>query len=366
MNKESDFSYAPEAVKDEWNSLMKEISDASVKVQREKWNHFTPQFLDTNSSNYDVSKVLKTVQERRDLYTEHKIDQQEGHIKIKTNMPITVFPIGDVHWGSIFTNYDLFEDHRKKILETPGLYVVFMHNLVDNAIPAKFPSNTLNNGVPPAEQFRAMQTYIKELDKKGKVLGAVTSDCHEGWSWQVAGVDASTLLFGYNGRKFPIIENGGILNIEVGDKVKENYALGLWHKQGPFNSRFNPEHALRQNRRLYHEGKTDIEIGAHYHNTAVSANYEGSRDLQKVVNFIRVGTYKGVSHNKGDITDRWSVDKFGNSGNLPGASITLWNDKHIIDNQIDFDTAIEKHMAVRTFALLKEMGLDKKILQFMK
>jgi len=367
MGRESDFSYAPEGVKDDWNSLMKDISEASTKVQRQKWQHFTPNFLDTNTSKYNVADALKVAQERRKLYADQKIDQQEGNIKIKTNMPVTIIPIGDIHWGSIFTNYELWEHHRKAILETPGVYTVFMHNLVDNGIPGKFPNNTLNNGVPPADQFRAMQTYIKELDKKGKVLGAVTSDCHEGWSWAVAGVDASALLYGYKGRKFPVIENGGILNVKVGERRDaQTYSIGLWHKQGPFNSRFNPEHALRQNRRLYHEARTDIEIGAHYHNTSASASYEGSRDLQRAVNFIRVGTYKGTSHKREDVTDRWSVDKFGNSGNLPGASIILWNNRHMVDNQMDFDTAIEKHMAIRTFALIKEMGLEDRFNNLMK
>jgi len=360
---ESDFAYAPESVKDEWNSLMEDISSASSKVSKEKWGHFTPQFLDTESKNYDPSQTLKVAQERRQLYAEHKIDQQEGNVKIKTNMPITIIPMGDIHWGSIFTNYELFEKHRNTILETPGLYTIFMHNLVDNGIPGKYPNNTLTNGVPPAEQFRTMQSYVKQLDEKGKVLGAVTSDCHEGWSWSVAGVDASELLFGYKGRKFPIIENGGILHLQVGKKNPEEYNLGLWHKQGPFNSRFNPEHALRQNRRLYHEGGTDIEIGAHYHNTSVSASYEGARDIQRVVNWIRVGTYKGVAsgNEKGAVTDRWSVDKFGTSGNPPGVSVTLWSERHMVDNQIDFDTAVEKHMAIRTFALVNEMGLTDRL-----
>jgi hypothetical protein len=338
---------------------MEDISNASSKVAKEKWMHFTPQFLDTESKNYEPSQTLIVAKERRQLYAEHKLDQQEATVKIKTNMPITIIPMGDIHWGSIFTNYELFEKHRKTILETPGLYTIFMHNLVDNGIPGKYPNNTLNNGVTPADQFRTMQSYIKELDDKGKVLGAVTSDCHEGWSWSVAGVDASTLLYGYRGRKFPIIENGGILHVKVGKNNAEQYNLGLWHKQGPFNSRFNPEHALRQNRRLYHEGSTDIEIGAHYHNTTVSASYEGARDIQKVVNWIRVGTYKGVAseNEKNTVTDRWSVDKFGTSGNPPGATVTLWSNRHTVDNQIDFDTAVEKHLAIRTFALVTEMGL---------
>jgi len=35
-----DFSYAPEEVKDEWMDLMTDISNASLKVERKKWEHF--------------------------------------------------------------------------------------------------------------------------------------------------------------------------------------------------------------------------------------------------------------------------------------------------------------------------------------
>ena len=44
----------------------------------------------------------------------------------------------------------------------------------------------------------------------------------------------------------------------------------------------------------------------------------------------------------------------------------FWNDKHNIDNSIDFETAMEKHLAVRTYALVKEMGLDDRLSALMK
>ncbi|KKQ98998.1 MAG: hypothetical protein UT24_C0029G0010 [Candidatus Woesebacteria bacterium GW2011_GWB1_39_12] len=363
-----DFSYAPEEVKDEWMDLMTDISNASLKVERKKWEHFRPDFLDTQSRNYDAQQVLKSMSERRILYQQSKIEQMEGHIKIKTDMPITVIPIGDIHLGSVYHNHELFQKHITTIMETPGVYVLFLGNEVDNAIPAKFPANLLANSIPPQEQFKIMQYYIKMLDKDNRVLGAVVSDCHQGWSWSVAGIDGHELLYGYKGRKFPVLENGGLLHLFVGKgRNVQDYNIGLWHKQGPFNSRFNPEHALRQNRRLYHESKTDAEIGAHYHNTTASASYEGTKTEMRPVHWIRVGTYKGVpfADEKDFITDKWISEKAGTSGQRPGTALHFWADRHEIDDSIDFDTAIEKHMAIRTYALIQEMGLEERFLKLL-
>lgn len=366
MTIENDFNYAPETVKEEWSDLFGKIGEASTKVDQKKWEHFTPEFLDSHSGEIDINQALEAQQQRRSLYESQKISQLEAHIKIETRMPITVFPIADIHFGSLYSNQKLWDYHRETILNTPGAYVVFLHNLVDNGMPGKFPNNILANGIPPHEQFRVMQQWIKELDGSGKILGAIYSDCHEGWSWSVAGIESEKLLYGYKNRQFPVIENGGILHLDIDE---QSYAIGLWHKQGPFNSRFNPEHALRQNRRLNHEGVTDVEIGAHYHNTAASASYEGAKNRMKPVQFIRVGTYKGVPFSLNEqefITDKWSVEKFGSTGQMPGTALMFWDNKHEIDNSIDFETAVEKHLAVRTLSLVKEMGLLDKLNRLMK
>jgi len=365
---QDDFNYAPESVKDEWNELFNELDEKVCKTEREKWEHFTPKFLDNKTQSGNVLiDAEKAQQSRRDLYESERIGQSEAHIKIDSVSPITIFHIGDIHWGSVFTNSELWDYHRKKILETPGAYVMLYHNLVDNGIPGKFPSNTLTNGVPPNTQFEVMQSYLKELNDKGKILAAIDGDCHEGWSWQVAGISPGKLLYGFEGRKFPLLENGGILHLEVNE---QKYSIGMWHKQGPFNSRFNPEHSLRQNRRLNHESLTDIEVGAHYHNTGASASYEGSINNMKPVNWIRVGTYKGVPSFLGEepnfITDKWAIDKFGTSGQMPGTSTILWNNEKRIDPTLDFETGIEKHMAIRSLALVKEMGLLDKLNKLMK
>lgn len=361
-----EFDYLPETVKDELKDLfLDQLSSGSLGVEREKWEHFTPVFLDTQSQGFDIKDATDALSQRQILYQKEKIGQAEGNAMIDSHgMPITVFMIGDIHWGSIFSNQELWEYHKEKVLETPGAYMMFYHNLVDNAIPGKFPSNTLNNGVPPDIQFKVMQRWVKELDEEGKVLAAIEGDCHEGWSWQVAGVSASNLLYGYEKRQFPILENGGILTLSVDN---QDYKIGMWHKQGPFNSRFNPEHALRQNRRLSHESVTDVEVGAHHHNATASSNWEGSRDSLRPVHYLRVGTYKGVPFFPGTkenfISDKWAVDKFGGSGQPPAPSVTFWGDTRRMDDSLDFDTGMEKHMAQRTYALIREMGLEQDFLK---
>lgn len=380
MDHESGFFYAPEEVQREWGELMHDIDEGASKLGKETWEHFTPEFLDTQSQGFDVQEAIDISKGRRDLYQREKIGQLEGHVQIETDLPITPFHIGDIHWGSIFTNQDLWLAHKDRILKTPGAYVIFYHNLVDNAIPGKFPNNILNNTVPPDVQFKVMQTWIKELDDAGKVLGAIEGDCHEGWSWQAAGVSASNLLYGYEGRKFPVLENGGILNLDLieplpdyyvdpdgqvqkSDKRNahiEKYGIGLWHKQGPFNSHFNPEHSIRQNRRLYHEGETDIEVAAHNHIAAASASYVGSKGSLRPVYYLRVGTYKGVPTVLGErefVTDKFPIDRRGISGEPPAPSTTLWPNVHRIDSSLDFDTGMEKHLALRTEGMIKKMGL---------
>lgn len=357
--KDSDFKYAPETVREEWLSLVRQLDE---RADPNALEHFTPDFVRLQGQTPEqIDLIQQAARVRRELYSAEFSGQTEAEVKVKGKLPVTIVHIGDIHWGSIFCNQDLWDSHRKTILETPGVYVMLYHNLVDNAIPGKFPDGTLSNGVPPQEQFTIMQHWIRELESRGKILGAVDGDCHEGWSWSVAGQSPGKLLYGYKGRKFPLLQNGGILTVKF---AGDQFRIGMWHKQGPFNSRFNPEHALRQNRRLYHEGGTDLEVGAHYHDATASMSYEGNYGQRRPVGWLRVGTYKGVRG--GNLTDKWAVDKFGTSGEDPAPSTILMPEGHIFDTTLDFETGIAKHEAFRTIILIHQMGLADQLRDLLK
>ena len=222
-----------------------------------------------------------------------------------------------------------------------------MSNLVDNAIPAQFPDSMLANSIPPNEQVILTRRLVQNLDEQGKVLAAVTSPCHEGWTWKKAGQDINELIFGYEGRNFPVLENGGKVYLDVGGV---DYMGAIYHQVGPFESHFNETHALRQLNRLQLGMEADWVAGAHKHFSAAQVVYENSGNKRKTVAYIRTGTEKGT----GTIHDDWAVGKYGNSAEPTEQTIHLWPHKRQIEATLDFDTGILAHEAFYVLASIKE------------
>ena len=296
------------------------------------WPHFTPEFVGTQVQTLDLGILESQMELSRTIYSQARIDQAEGRVSFPDG-PICIFFIGDVHFGSVFCEVERFLNEIRIIKETSGCYIVLMSNLIDNAIPSQFPSNMLNNSTPSDKQVVAMRAIIEELNEANKILGAVTSPCHEGWTWKHTGQDANALIFGFPNRKFPVLENGARLYVEVG---KTTYCLGLFHQVGPFESNFNETHALRQMNRLNLLMEGDIVVGAHRHFATVQMTYEGTGKHLKTVAYIRTGTYKGI----GEIHDQWTIGRYGSTGEPSAQSTILWPERKIAVN-LEFETGIE-------------------------
>jgi hypothetical protein len=299
--------------------------------ERSKWKHFTPEFVGTHVQEIKIPDLTKQINEAQRIYTEGRLSQNEGFIKIKSELPISIAFMGDLHLGSIYTSTDEVMRKIQKIKDTPNMYTVFMSNMIDNAIPSQFPVNMLANGIPPDKQVFLMRSIAEDLNKAGKVLGAVTSPCHEGWTYRHTGQDINALIYGFKNRKFPVLENGGRLHIKVG---KQEYMGALYHQVGPFESNFNETHALRQLNRLNLGMEADFVVGAHRHFSAAETVYEGTGEHRKQVAYIRSGTEKGT----GKLHDQFSIDRYGSTGEPTGQVLHLWGtDRRIITN-LDFDT----------------------------
>jgi hypothetical protein len=316
------------------------------------WQHYKPNFIDTKSSTVDLKAITSTMDSRQESYKSQVLGQPSGQVQIPGKLPFTVVFLGDVHWGSVFTDHRQFLKDLNEIRATPNAYVVFMHNLVDNAIPSKYPANMLVNSIPPAEQFPTMQKIIKDLDLDGRVLGALEGDCHEGWSWAATGQSASNLLYGYEGRKFPVLYNGSLLTLNTEGGVE--YVLGLWHRQGPFNSNFNKSHSLQQMQRLVHSGKADVEAGAHTHVAEALMTYYGRGLDRKPVAYIRTGSYKGT----GEVYDKWNVDLRGTTGEPSGQCVLFYPDRKEMDASLSLETGLAKHKALYLNEMIKQEHPD--------
>jgi hypothetical protein len=211
----------------------------------------------------------------------------------------------------------------------------------------------LANSMTPQQQAHAMNELLKDLDQEHKVLGAIRSPCHEGWTWKKAGIDINDLIF--SGCNFPKIDNGGILTVQM---QGVDYKIALYHQFGPFNSNFNKSHGLQQMQRLLLGGQADVVIGAHHHVGEVMQTYYGHGDHCKDVCYIRSGCYKGnVSGITGHLPDVWAQDKYGSDGERGGESVMLFPGERKMIPFLKPEMAAEVQEAMFTYARIKGMGL---------
>jgi len=314
--------------------------------------HVKPVVSEMNLANLDLQQLYQTIQDKQNLAEATNLRQREAKVEIPTELPVTVFMVSDIHHGSVFTNENMWRSHKEQIEETPGAYIALLHNLIDNAQPTVFPNNMLSNTISPELQFESMRQQIQELNDKDKLVVAISGKCHEGWLYRSSGVEADKLLYDVVQRNFPVLQNGGILHLQVGN---ETYDIGLYHEQGPFNSNFNPEHSLRQNRRLS-DRRTDAEVGAHHHVSSVTMDWEGRPDTGQPVAFIRTGTYKGVWPEGGGLDDSFVVDRRGKTSEPPGNSITLYPQEHRMIANMGFENGIEQTNLSRLGEQMKQEG----------
>jgi len=174
--------------------------------------------------------------------------------------------------------------------------------------------------------------------------------CVTGNTYQVAGQDINALLFGYEGRKFPVLENGGILRIVVGG---QEYRMAIYHKIGPFESNFNPTHGLKQMNRLRLSMSADIVVGAHKHWGEVLQGYQGVGEEMRPNVYIRSGCYK--------LNDQWAKERWGVSGEPSGQSVMLWPGERRMQEFLELDTAIEAHESIYIREWLNQVGMLGKI-----
>ena len=331
-------TYLPVEAQDMTEEQAQEKQSVRRKTVSKEWEHFVPEFVNTKAQSFDVKAAVKQVETGQKLFTDARLSQAEARIKIPTDLPVSVSLIGDVHFGSIYTEHQEFLDDVETVRRTPNAYAVFMSNMIDNAIPSQFPSNMLANPIPPDKQVLAMRKIAEELNKDGKLLGAITSPCHEGWTYKHTGQDVNALIYGFPDRKFPVLENGGQLHLEVGE---QEYTMALYHQVGPFESNFNETHALRQLNRLNLQMKADVVAGAHRHFAAAEMVYEGTGEERKPTAYVRTGTYKGT----GEIHDQFSVDRYGATGEPSAQTVELWPKVRRIEVYLEHETGILAHEA---------------------
>jgi hypothetical protein len=160
--------------------------------------------------------------------------------------------------------------------------------------------------------------------RKGRVV--FNHQCHEGWTKKNAGWQIYRELFGDT--DIPLLENGGYLDIQVGQEV---YRTAHFHKLKYWSSLNKTHGGLRALDRV---ANADIVFTSHNHFAAVDQQNRFNPPFDKQVAIVASGTAK--------LQDQWQRDHFGTEGEPGGQGIMLWKDRHQF--QVIYDFRVGREM----------------------
>lgn len=171
--------------------------------------------------------------------------------------PVCIVHMADWHLGAEGTDYARLEEELSLIAETPGMYVGFVGDALDNFIVAKLMHVRMHTPFRVTEEW-ALVRYALDIIAP-KLLYAVGGN-HDAWTIAAAGVDylADTI------RRYtaaPYDADDLTLDVAVGDA---SYTIRARHKWR-LSSMFNPTHGIEQASRFDKGRRFDVGVGAHTH-----------------------------------------------------------------------------------------------------
>lgn len=240
------------------------------------------------------------------------IRQSVAKCEIKTNVPIALSFMSDVHLGSSHTDYDAFFGDLKTIAENPQIYLMKGGDWCDKFIPSFRDANASAWQLQPPEiQLRIVEELMKRL--RGTLV-AVIGGNHDRMDSKKTGI--STEYFIHRNLKVPYLPEGGLVEITIGE-VK--YKI-LWKHDYRFNSAinlFNAHHRLLEQL----APDVDVVVTEHQHNPGMESIEKFDFDQKRTVISVRTGSYK--------LDDPYSMGYF-KAGRPGPQTIIFWPDRRKI------------------------------------
>jgi hypothetical protein len=280
----------------------------------------------TLTSYKDGLEWNKQAQEHADKALSFTQEYAKVHVEPREDNKIYIVNMSDIHWGHYDTDYDYVDKLFTTLEKSPNTYAVFGWNILDAAIPAKFPDGVMWSGQTAQEQVYTMNDKLKKLHSLNKILGAIgDSSCHEGWSKRATGWMIYRELF--DGVDVPLLLNGGYLDVEVED---QNYRLALFHKIKYFST-FNKTHG--GDRAMDRMVDAEVVFTSHLHQAAVGQSNRYNPPFKKETAVVSSGTCK--------LHDKWARGGMGTEGEPGGQGIMLWANEHKFNVIYDLQTGSE-------------------------
>jgi predicted MPP superfamily phosphohydrolase len=143
---------------------------------------------------------------------------------------ITIYPVGDVHLGSLEHNQEEWEKFVKKVLSEQNSYIILVGDLINNATRSSV-SNVFDDVLRPAEQKEKMVQYLKPLAEKGRIICAVPGN-HERRSGKDADNDPMYDIMCQLGIEELYRQNMAFVKLQLGKGGHATYTFAVTHGAG--------------------------------------------------------------------------------------------------------------------------------------
>lgn len=143
---------------------------------------------------------------------------------------ITIYPVGDVHLGSLEHNQEEWEKFIKKVLAEQNSYVILVGDLINNATRSSV-SNVFEDVLRPAEQKEKMVQYLKPLAEEGRIICGVPGN-HERRSGKDADDDPMYDIMCQLGIEKLYRKNMAFVKLQLGKGGHATYTFAVTHGAG--------------------------------------------------------------------------------------------------------------------------------------
>jgi len=231
----------------------------------------------------DGKKALELIKATQRGMRELDTAVYDTSVIIPETLPyIGLWCAGDWHIESEWTNLDALHDHLRLVAKTPGMYVSFCGDAMDNAIPGGPHPDILNDRTIPVRHARlAVGELFRTIKDK---LICVTTGCHIQWSITVDDYNLYEDLTREMGVKY--LGPGGTVNLSF---------PGGGHYRGRFMHKYTGSAGQNklnccQQYLMKEDASCDFVVVAHNHvSWGATGDWQG-----KTRAFIRSGSYKSM------------------------------------------------------------------------
>lgn len=141
---------------------------------------------------------------------------------------ITIYPVCDVHLGSLEHNQEEWEKFVKKVLSEQNSYIILVGDLINNATRSSV-SNVFDDILRPMEQKEKMVKYLEPL--KDRIICGVPGN-HERRSGKDADGDPMYDIMCKLGIEELYRKNMAFVKLQLGKRGQATYTFAVTHGTG--------------------------------------------------------------------------------------------------------------------------------------